>query len=743
MLRQVLAISCSLIFFSSFSQINPPDKGLTGLYHVNFAPTEQVRISIENNKLMLELLGQGRAPLTRIADNLYEIKVKPRISIEFVRDSMGIAQKFLWRRVPVAVDWIKMADSANSSNSGTNGLAALTGRFQLKNSRYRILTIILNKDQLLFKAADHPIYPLTQVTENMYTFQVNDYKTSFEFRKNKEGKVEKITSEEYGPLEWIKSTEDGDLIPSRSFTNRHNGFTRADTLRGMLSPLRTCYDVSFYALDVKVDPETQSIEGNTRIRFRVVQPFDKMQIDLYKNMNISKILYHGNEMSFTREYNAVFIQFPTIMSVGREEELQVYYAGKPQIPEVTSLRGGFLWMQDRNGKPWIESVCQGSGASLWWPCKDHLSDKPDSMRISITVPDGLTDISNGRLLQKTKLDGNFTRFDWYVSYPINNYNVVVNIGDYAHYSDQFINNGDTLDLNFYCMPYNLDKAKKIFSHAKPMLALYERDFGRYPFWKDGFTLMESLYPMEHQSAVSIGSINNPFNSDHFDSAESIRTTWHEAAHEWWGNSITCRDMADLWIHEAFATYAEVLDYEHFEGEQAALKYLKSEMPKNKEPVIGYFDVNDFHLGDMYTKGGWMLHTLRHVIDNDSLFFRILNGLQEHFKYQSVTTEDIVGYVNSRTGKDYTYFFDQYLRYTSIPQLQIAFEKKGADLQLQYQWKADVKDFRMPVKVTTAKNSFAFIYPTSTWQSITLPDMREKDFKVDEDEFYIHVKEERP
>ena len=233
-------------------------------------------------------------------------------------------------------------------------------------------------------------------------------------------------------------------------------------------------------------------------------------------------------------------------------------------------------MQDRNGKPWIESVCQGSGASLWWPCKDHLSDKPDSMKIRITVPDDLMDISNGRLLQKTKLEGNYTRFDWYVSYPINNYNVVLNIGDYAHFSDHYISGLDTLALNFYCMPYNMDKAKQIFSHTKPMLALYEKDFGKYPFAKDGFTLMESLYPMEHQSAVSIGPINNPINSENYDSAESIRTSWHEAAHEWWGNSINCKDMADLWIHEAFATYAEVLAYEQFSGKQAALKYLKSD-----------------------------------------------------------------------------------------------------------------------------------------------------------------------
>lgn len=743
MTRQLLTILGLFISIFSFGQ-GSPDKSLTGLYRVNFAPTEQIKISIENNQPMLELVGQGKAPLSRVNENQYEIKViKPSIGIQFIRDSTGKVLKLIWRWSPQKAEWIRTKDSPTDAQGGTNGLAALTGKFKLKNNSYRLMIIAEENDHLTFKVSDHPVYPLTPISQNLYSYQIRDYKNSFEFKINKNGSAEKIITEETGPIEWIKEMDDENPVLARSFTNRQNSFTRADTLRGMLTPLRTCYDVSFYALDVKVDPEAKAIEGNTIIRFRVMQPFDKMQVDLYKNMAISKILFHDKELSYTREYNAVFVQFPKSLTMGQEEEIRIYYAGKPQIPDPSSLRGGFLWMQDKNGKPWIESVCQGSGASLWWPCKDHLSDKPDSMKISITVPEGVIEISNGRLLQKTKVEGNAARFDWYVDYPINNYNVVLNIGDYVHFSEQYIREKDSLSLNLYCLSYNIEKAKQIFNHAKLMLALYEKDFGKYPFQKDGFTLMEAPYPMEHQSAVSIGSINNPINSDKFDSAESIRTTWHEAAHEWWGNSITCKDMADLWIHEAFATYAEVLAYEQFVGKSAALKYLKDGVPENKEPIIGYYDVNDFHLGDMYTKGGLMLHTLRNVIDNDELWFNMLRSLQHHFKYQTVTTGDIVGYVNKATGKDLTYFFDQYLRFGSIPQLQIAITQKGLDLQLQYRWKADVKDFHMPVKVTTAKNSLAFLFPTENWQSLSLPNMSEKDFKVDLDDFYVSVQKVAP
>jgi aminopeptidase N len=556
----------------------------------------------------------------------------------------------------------------------------------------------------------------------------------YEFIKDREGRVQKLVMTIEAPKVYEKMEE------AEHISNRRNGFTRADTLRGMLSPPRSCYDVLFYDLNVTVAPETKSISGHTVIRFRAVESFDKMQVDLYANMKIEKILYHGGELAYTREFNAVFLQFPAPIGRNQVEEVDIYYGGKPRLPDIDALAGGFFWYQNKNGRLWIQSVCQGAGASLWWPCKDHLSDKPDSMKISITVPQGLTDISNGRLLARTELPDHQTRFDWYVSYPINNYNVAINIGEYAHYSDQYIRQKDTLSLDYYYMPYNLDHAWQLFRHVKPMLELYEKDFGPYPFERDGFKLMESLYPMEHQSAVCIGPINNPVSSDKVDTADLRRMIWHESAHEWWGNSVTCRDIADLWIHESFAVYAEALNYEKVSPE-AALRHIKEESPRNDEPIIGVYDVNNFHLGDMYTKGTRMLQMLRTIIGNDSLWFDILRGIQKDFRYQSVTTKTIMDYFSERTKKDYTYFFDQYLRYTTIPELQLAFKKQGSALLVTYRWKADVEGFRMPVRVTLAKNQFSFIYPVTSPQTMLLPTMQAKDFKVDTGTFYIGVKKE--
>ncbi len=438
--------------------------------------------------------------------------------------------------------------------------------------------------------------------------------------------------------------------------------------------------------------------------------------------------------------------FRETMKQGSLDEITIYYEGHPQVPDLSvPMHGGFLWYQNNENKLWVESVVQGSGASLWWPCKDHLSDKPDSMKISVTVPSGLMDISNGRLIAKKEVAGKQTRFDWYVSYPINNYNVVVNVGDYAHFSDTYIRNGDSLSLDYYCMPYNIKRAKEIFDQVKPMLAVYEKKFGKYPFERDGFVLMESIYPMEHQSAVSIGQIPQ----HHFDAVEMRRLMWHESAHEWWGNSLTCKDMADFWIHESFATYSEYLNIETMSGRESATKAINKQISPDKDtiardPVIGVYNVNDIHrdLGDLYSKGSLMLNTLRSIINNDSLWFSILFGLQERFRYKTVTTADITKYINEKTKTDYDYFFDQYLFQPSLPELEIKLWEENASLKVQYRWNAATNNFHMPVKITRSKNNFDFITPSTSWQTLDLGKMNPKDFKVATDEFYIRLKTDR-
>ncbi|MGA0555591.1 carboxypeptidase-like regulatory domain-containing protein [Larkinella sp. VNQ87] len=530
--------------------------------------------------------------------------------------------------------------------------------------------------------------------------------------------------------------------------NRQNGFTRADTLRGKLSPLRSKYDVTFYDLAVKVDIENKAISGKNRMRFKVLAPLDKLQVDLYANMTIHQIRYGGKSLAYTREFNAVFVQFPEKLQPGSEQELEIDYSGKPQVPDFSvPMVGGFLWDKDKEGNPWVQVVCQGSGASLWWPNKDHLSDEPDSMRIRVTVPDRLMDISNGRLLRKTALPGNWTEYEWYVSYPINNYNVTLNIGKYAHRREMY--GPDSLTLDYYCMPYHQEKFRWVFDGVKPMLAILEKHYGKYPFPRDGFTLMESLYPMEHQSAVSFGKMPND-SAGPLTLADTLRhmqLVWHEVSHEWWGNNVSCRDMADMWIHEAFATYSEGFYLDSAVPEEGELGYIAS-LPRQvigKEPIIGVYDVNHIHydIGDMYAKGALVLYTFRHLLNDDQRWGDILKGMQQRFRLQTVSTKDIVGYINEKTGTDYTWFFDQYLNYTSIPTLEVQLLEKGSSLVVKYRWKADVPNFRMPIAVTKKPEQFNFIMPTTDWQTMTLPNMTIDDFEVDETRFYVRVEVEEP
>ncbi|HSC37816.1 MAG TPA: M1 family metallopeptidase, partial [Chitinophagaceae bacterium] len=662
-------MTCSLLFAQQpgSAPVKTSWDDLPGTYQVQADSTMLFRVKKRNNRLVLEVVGQGETELSPLPDNRFRPKhVEPATTVEFIRDSLGRIQKLTWLQ-DQQVELYHVPPA-----SGEEGPGGYTGRYKLKNNPYLVIKIKEEKNGLTVQQNEGSKIQASPLAGNRFIYQRGDFSLLYEFTKDDKGQVQKLLLTKKGPMDCIKIPDAPAPahVMARDFYQREK-FTRADTLRGMLTPLRSCYDVLFYGLDITVLPETKSIRGTSLLRFRAMHAFDKMQVDLFANMNIEKILFHGQPLSYTREYNAVFIQLPELIGQGKEDALTFFYSGKPQEPSPQKLWGGFIWAQDETGQPWIESVCQGSGASLWWPCKDHLSDKPDSMKISITVPRGLTDISNGRLLQKTDLPGNLTRFDWYVSYPINNYNVVVNIGNYAHFSDLYIDRQDTLTLDYYAMPYNLEKARQLFKNVGPMLTRYEKFFGKYPFKRDGFTVLESLYPMEHQSAVSIG----PINSNAYDSTELTRLLWHESAHEWWGNSVTCNDMADFWLHEAFATYAEFLNYEAVSC-KAASAYLKDQHPANKTPITGFYNVNDFYLGDMYSKGCLMLNTLRHVINNDSLWFNVLKGIQQRFRYRSVTAEDITRYINEATKTDYTYFFDQYLRHPAVPELVLAFEKKG-------------------------------------------------------------------
>ncbi len=523
-------------------------------------------------------------------------------------------------------------------------------------------------------------------------------------------------------------------------------FTRADSLRGMWSPERSCYDVRFYHLDVRVDPSDSSVRGYNDIVFDVVRPFTRMQVDLFANMAVDGITLQGStaQVTYTREADAVFVEFPKLLPAGSRHTLRFAYSGKPIAAKRPPWDGGFIWDKDKSGRPWVMVTCQGTGASLWWPTKDHQADEPDSMMISIAVPPGLEDISNGRLRSTDNLANGWKRYNWFVSYPINTYSVTVNIGNYAHFADTY--QGKTpLTLDYYVLPDNLEKARVHFAQVKPMMACFEHFFGPYPFPRDGYKLVECSHTgMEHQSAVAYGNWYIGGYRGRAPSEAGLKFDFiiiHESAHEWWGNAITSRDVADMWIHESFGAYAEALYVECQYGYAEALKYINGKRSNvgNRSPIIGPFNVAREGSGDMYDKGQLVLNTLRSVISNDSLWFDVLRGLMTRFSMQTVTGDDITGFINQRTGTDYGYFFDQYLRNTKIPVLEVSSWKKGSESSARYRWKADVKGFKMPIRVTTGKGTWGWIFPTTEWQTMTLGDLAPEDFAIEKDRFYVDVK----
>ncbi|RTQ45909.1 M1 family peptidase [Hymenobacter gummosus] len=519
-------------------------------------------------------------------------------------------------------------------------------------------------------------------------------------------------------------------------------FTRADSLRGTLSPLRSCYDVGYYHLDVKLDVKARAISGSNLIRFTATQDFTRLQFDLFANLQVERVEYKGKNLPFTREANAVFVTFPQPIRQGARDEFRVYYGGQPTVARRAPWDGGFVFTEHGPGQPWVATACQGVGASIWWPCKDHQSDEPDSMMISVTVPKGLTDVSNGRLRKTTPLKGGFTRFDWAVSNPINNYDVALNVANYVHLSDAYQGEKGRLTLDYWVLPENLDKAKKQFgANVKPMLKSFESWFGPYPFYQDGYKLVETPHlGMEHQSAVAYG---NKYQNGYLGQDRSA-TGWgdkwdfiviHESGHEWFGNNITSKDIADMWIHESFTTYSESLFTESLFGKQAGQEYVHGQRRniRNDAPIIGPYGVNREGSGDMYDKGAVLLNMVRVSMGNDEKWRELLRGLNQQFYHQTVTTEDIVQYFR-RTGRDLTAVFNQYLRHPALPTLEVRFEQG----RMLARWIADEPGFDLPVRVRTRGGEYRLILPNTRFQVMDLPGATKENLEVDTFNYYIGV-----
>jgi aminopeptidase N len=510
--------------------------------------------------------------------------------------------------------------------------------------------------------------------------------------------------------------------------------TRADLLRGQYGRYRANNDLLFYHLDVRVDPERKTIAGKNTIRFRMVSDDTRIQLDLAANLNVDRIVLESTPLKYERDLDTVYVDFPAPLRAGREYSIDFHYSGEPR---EQGRFGGLAFRKDPAGRHWITTACEDEGASVWWPNKDQWRDEVERMQISVAIPNDLVDVSNGRFMGKTDLGDGYTRWDWLVHYPINNYNVSLNIGRYDHFSDTFAG----LPLDYYVLPENLEKAKQQFAQVGPMLEAFRHYFGEYPFAKDGFKLIEVPYSgMEHQSAVTYGNgfVNGYLAKDWTGIGTSLKFDYiiiHESGHEWFGNAVSAADVSDMWIHEGWTIYLEALYVERLFGHDEARRYINSYKSKvqNREPIITQRGIHRQPQQDMYFKGGLFLHTLRNVVNDDAAWSVLIRDLYQQFKYRNIMTEDIVRFFNSRTTRDWTPIFDQYLRRPALPTLQLDFNQPGS---VAYRWKADERGFAMPVRVGRPGN-WTIVEATTDWKVMTTP-LTKEDIEVATDLYYIEV-----
>lgn len=510
---------------------------------------------------------------------------------------------------------------------------------------------------------------------------------------------------------------------------------QTDVLRGEYNEFRANNDLLFYHLDVRVDPEKKFLSGKNTIRFKMLKDGTRIQLELTSVLKIEKILLGETALKYEREGRTVFVDFPETLRKNQTYTIDFYYSGNPV---ETGRFGGITFKQDAAGNHWINTACEGPGASVWFPNKDQWRDEVENMRISVSIPNDLVDVSNGKFTGKTDLGDGYTRWDWFVNYPINNYNVSLNIGKYVHFAEKF---GD-LPLDYYVLPADLEKAKKQFAQTSGMLKAFEHYFGEYPFKKDGYKLIQVPYSgMEHQSAVTYGNrfANGYLERDWTGVGISLKFDFiiiHESAHEWFGNSVSAADKSDMWIQEGWTTYLECLYVEYTFGYEDYLKYTNAYKAKiqNKQPIIPERGKSRTPPQDQYFKGALFIHTLRGIINDDARWFKLIRNFYQKFKYQNIMTEDVIDFFNRETKMNLTPIFNQYLRRTAIPTLELKFdEAKG---EVSYRWNAEEPNFKMPVRVGS-KDKWQTIKPSAEWKTMKTT-IKKDDFAVAEDFYYINV-----
>ena len=536
------------------------------------------------------------------------------------------------------------------------------------------------------------------------------------------------------------------LSTNAQLLNQKTVMTRQDTLRGSIGYGRIGWNVLHYDITVQPDYASKTIKGKNVMRF-YDEGAKMMQIDLQEPMQIDSIVSNDQYLSFAREGNVYWVTYrdpeAKYMIKPGPASLTMYFHGKPVEARRPPWDGGWIWKKDKKGNPWMTVACQGLGASVWYPNKDHQSDEPDSGAIlRMIVPDSLMAIGNGKMIDQKKMGNGLSQYSWQVTNPINNYNIIPYIGKYSHFDEKYPGEKGLLDMDYWVLDYNLEKAKTHFLDATRTMKALEHWFGPYPFYEDGYKLVEAPHlGMEHQSAVAYG---NNYQMGYMGNDLS-GTGWgkkfdfiivHESGHEWFGNNITTKDIADMWVHEGFTNYSESLFTDYFYGTEAGNDYVIGlrEGIINDMPVIGIYGVNKEGSGDMYNKGGNMLHTIRQIVNNDQKFRNILRGLNKTFYHKTVTTAEVENYMSNAAGKDFSKIFDQYLRTIKVPLLETAREGK----HMRYRWSNIVEGFDMPVKIISTGDGkkTKWIHPTNEWKKIKWA--QNLPFKVDRN-FYIQQK----
>ena len=511
--------------------------------------------------------------------------------------------------------------------------------------------------------------------------------------------------------------------------------TRADILRGEYGRYRANNDVLYYDLDIKVNPEKKFISGKNTIRFRMLKDDTRIQLELFSNYTIEKIVMGAQRLNYERDHNTVYVDFPETLRSGRTYSIEFHYSGQPR---EQGRFGALAFRTDPAGKHWINTANEGEGSASWWPSKDQWRDEPEGADIRVAVPHGLVNVSNGRFMGKTDLGDGYTRWDYRVHYPINSYNVSLNIAEYAHFAET---HGD-LTMDYFVLPGNLDKAKVQFAQAKPMMEAFEKYVGKYPFPKDGFKLIEVPYSgMEHQSAVTYGNryANGYLERDWTGVGVSLKFDFiiiHESGHEWFGNAVSAADVSDMWIQEGWCNYLEFIYVEALFGREDAIKYANGYKSKigNAEPIITQRGIHRTPNQDMYFKGALFLDTLRNAVNDDTRWWKLVRDTYERFKYQNIMTEDLVRFFSAELKQDMAPIFDQYLRRTALPVLELTFDE--AAKTVAYRWKADERGFAMPIKVGDPAK-WQMIQPTTDWKSMEWSAGKDA-FRVATELFYVNV-----